>query len=207
MTTVREIHKAFIKDVQNKVLDAESLSIYKEIGMDRRVKNAENDIKIPHLKRIYFRDVEKICKKYRLAIGRLDSFTGHIPEKNLIQIHQFCKKYVRFYVKEDFIIRSKTTEFMTRKEAVAFRDKTKFFRFGYDRIESTYTLFICAPKKDMLEDLIETKKSLKLDDPIVLAIPSDDLWMTHPKDDATCYIVTAWGDEANDAIVFNERMN
>lgn len=170
-------------------------------------------------------EVEKICKKYGLVCGKTEDFTGFVPDKNLREIEAFKIKEIDqpfglVIDRQDRIIGSLSKEDIIDDWCVRQLNKEDgyFYLVGtsgdvskqFSPKASLYShldyvkavpaknkLMICAPVKDF--DMIG--KSVKgyhivKDDPIVLK-PVNGGYL----------IVTAWGDEASDPIVVNNKMN
>lgn len=165
----------------------------------------------PFQKFITEEEVEKICKKFGLVIGRSTYYIGEIPEKNILEMERFKLK------DED----SKRIDYhwMTWLNGTATRcDKnTSNSRYGYlySRGWGTFCFIsdetqthhfekdeykICAPIKDFQKDSMRIEKGYKLElnlpDPVVLQ-PVKDGYL----------IVTKWGLEAEDKALLNEINN
>ncbi len=143
--------------------------------------------------------VESICKKYGLLFGSSSRYLGEIPEKNLIEIEKFesyqeqkDKKYPkprdhRSWHEEIHNVprgvwapRFETDGFLTRlREVMAPK------------------YHIAAPVNMMEHTADELKEGYKIvDDPIVFkSVPGGYL------------IITAWGSEAKDPVIFNPSRN
>ena len=136
-------------------------------------------IKYPAYKFITESSVEKICEKCSLVWGGIESFTGFVPMKNA----QDVKKFFRTVKEEDVEVIGENSWFGTKK-----------------RKPLQELLHIVAPQKDFNMDSYEmsgfkvVKKSPP--DPIVLFKVAHGF-----------IIVTAWGDEASDPLVMNEKNN
>lgn len=193
-------------------------------------------LKYPSHKFITEDKIGEICKKYSLVQGDISLYKGFVPKKNLDEIVKFKQTYTfpkmaKFesynqgfprkarLIDIDHLIEHKSTHndyhFLSfKKDGKGFQQSNqdyngtswygslqdkegKFIDSGRLEIISGYS--ICAPIKDMDTTNMELK-GYKLErhipDPIVLrAVEGGYL------------IVTAWGDEASDPIVFNEKLN
>lgn len=168
--------------------------------------------------------VMSICKKYDLVLGLSGQFKGFIPNKNLTDIEMFFKDHP----KEEFeyfmgysnhgsfehkITEKEYSSYQYQKEyenKVMLEQKTFVTRGLHNSSYRPYyrksktILSICAPLKDMdtkgytLKDRILVKE---VPDPIVL------LPKKHTNGVDGYIIITAWGDEARDPLVLNEKLN
>jgi hypothetical protein len=184
-------------------------------------------MKYPHYKFITEDSVKKLCEKYNLVYSTVDRYIGEVPDINLEHIEKFkidesdsCfeqewrpgnfyylpgskimldtpferMNFTRYITKSDY-------NHITRgqKYEIDFFEHEKRFSYSKSMLE------IAAPLKDFQLDDTEVrnfkiKPKIEIKDPIVLQ--------------PVCYnekkyylIVTAWGDEALDELVLNERMN
>ncbi len=177
--------------------------------------------------------VKAICHKWNLVCGDVGRYKGFVPEKNLRDIEKFNLKNNEkgghiFISKEgeniflsdddltaygkDFFKRNPTNGmYITGRDGEDIYGGNKFLtekchaRFSHTRylfvnraIECV--LQICAPVKDMDISGLELKDGYKLikhvPDPVVLQ-PVKGGYL----------ILTAWGDEASDENVVNQKMN
>lgn len=170
-------------------------------------------------------EVKVLCKKYGLLLGEARNYIGDMPDKNLVEIENFKLK------KEDFKEKIRHV-FINDIEPIRYRAITERLVFNHphrsgqdqmsDRLMAKYMammLFassnateksketeqpafkICAPAEDFNTAGYEIHDDHKLVyDPIVLQPVG--------KDGIDGFlIVTAWGDEASDALVVNDIMN
>lgn len=183
----------------------------------------------PNNKFITEQQVKTICHKYNLVCGGVDRFRGFVPEVKLKEIEGF-----KIRKEDDGIIMSngmclvggkiirsgnyyhvfKTNsdkEFDRYGYAFQSNDGESFYSgdtknvFGYKnrgdvRCTAEPSLKICAPVKDMDIKGMELKDGYRLEkhipDPVVLrAVKGGYL------------ILAAWGDEASDELVVNQKMN
>ncbi len=140
--------------------------------------------------------VKTICHKYNLVHGDVDRFKGFVPEKNLREIENFKLKENDFqyfrnhrFSNNDSIISKKTYEYLKNSND------------SYSVYKKEINLSICAPIKDMNTSGLELSEGYKLQakiipDPVVLQSVKGGY-----------LILTAWGDEASDPIVVNNKMN
>lgn len=182
--------------------------------------------KYPQYKFITEASVKNICKKYGLVYGDVNKYKGEVPEENLKHIEDFkvdendeCyffeeetytpysepSKYVMnfsksnldsFIDKKGLVEDPETNGFGFLKRKVEVEGESKNFFKGKCRLE------IVAP----VDDFDVNKSDVKdfsishIPDPIVLKPVIYD-GMKH------YLIVTAWGLEASDDLVVNERFN
>jgi hypothetical protein len=184
----------------------------------------------PNNKFITEDQVKAICHKYNLVCGDVDRFRGFVPEKNLRQIESFklknedrglvelvntcCDQRSLGFYKESELPNVKyiwavgAHNIGRQESAVQKKLHDKALEMGI-REEWIYiqrsgktseTLQICAPVKDMditgLELVDGYRLRKHIPDPVVLQIVRGGY-----------LILTAWGDEASDEIVVNQKMN
>ncbi len=179
--------------------------------------------KYPQYKFITEESVKKICEKYGLIYGEVSLYKGEVPDKNLEQIEKFTVK------DEDcaFTIARRSSfsfgySYHTIDYAQQTRNKKEFedynsrthddhisLRHDYyghlrDQIGYRASLEIAAPVKDFDTTNMELKdfklSKIEIPDPVVL----------HPvmfRGTKHYLIVTAWGLEASDELVVNQRNN
>jgi len=178
----------------------------------------------PNHKFITTEMVTKICEKYGLICGPVGRYTGFVPAKNLADISNFEKTVFKHREHRLGDIVDLTEAKFNNKDAVRAEYPDLMVpadRLEVDRLYSRYktrylsmvwgktttinvpNLAICAPEKDMnLKGLKKKGKFFTLittrhiPDPVVLK-PVFGGYL----------IVTAWGDEASDPLVVNERNN
>ena len=174
--------------------------------------------------------VKTICFKYNLVCGPVGRYKGFVPEKNLKEIESFqlnkndaatCFREVNtgelfFLGESDF---TETGKRYCRNNAFYIVGHNEVNIYGSDPLltdaclsryshrsgllvkPETNSLQICAPVKDMdlsgmtIEDGYKVQK-IHIPDPVVLK-PVKGGYL----------IVTAWGDEASDEDVVNQKMN
>lgn len=179
-------------------------------------------VKYPKYKFITKDIAVKICEKYNLFIGSTRQYKGFVPEKNLKEIEDFFSQkneLTHGYFDESSRRREVTKEEYERQEekisafvglgntsdpllylTQAQRNYSSNRRYIYERKRD---MEIAAPIKDMDTRGYEVKGRTLLrevPDPVVL-VP-----ITKNNLEFYC-IVTAWGDEASDKLVVNEKMN
>lgn len=168
-----------------------------KIGMLVHHKIAEYKKRYPLHKIITKNKVIMICKKYELVLGAMERFAGYIPEKNMAELRVF-PSYTIYYRVAD-------CDYDTLYEAEkASREHRNTFGFKTNPkiVEKKHSgsFYVCAAKNEFIlrdEDVDLTINT----DPIILFCPARD-WN---KD--VFIIVTAWGEEASDENIRNEKMN
>jgi hypothetical protein len=173
-------------------------------------------IKYPQYKFITEESVKKICKKYGLVYGPVGRYRGEVPEKNLRQIEEFVvhpedKAWERYIRDTSVLGRGPISmglsdyEDVKRKEEEKINDiPTALLLMRSAEYYEEAPLEIAAPKSDFdtngmeIEDYQLTKKHIP--DPVVLQ-------PVQYKREKYYLIVTAWGDEASDPYVVNEKNN
>lgn len=161
----------------------------------------------PNNKVLTYESMLMICKKYNLVHANVSRYTGFVPEKNLKEIEEF-----KF--QEGFMVYLDSHRPGQEKPFGPFKTLDEAQKFADGKNEDTQKrggwasymvddpgkrLTICAPK-----DKIELRHGERIEgnrivvpDPIVL----------HEIEENCFLIVTAWGEEASDPEVINEKMN
>lgn len=159
----------------------------------------------PNNKFITEEQVKTICHKYNLVCGEVGLFKGFVPEKNLRDIESFKIKEPESKLITTQRIRSTpVTNFsgkLTKGEMKDLLSKGTIIVDDHWVDIATPVLQICAPVKDMDltgKTITEGYKvtEIHIPDPVVLQ-PVKGGYL----------ILTAWGDEANDELVVNNKMN
>jgi len=189
----------------------------------------------PNNKFITEGQVKSICYKYNLVCGDVSRFKGFVPEKNLKEIEVFSlkekdkldtSKSIYFVTTERFNDVWQITDIkesdMELTHVKYLKNSYHFVKYMCPDLANSYAegakivshfaepkllndvigLKICAPVKDMdLTDLelsegYKLKSKIHVPDPIVLQ-PVNGGYL----------ILTAWGDEASDELVFNQKFN
>lgn len=221
--TPAEIHAEFRSCMKELSISDERLDKLKKCGIKHITAKYEDYsealIKYPGYKIIYTEDIEKICQKYNLIFSPIDRFKGNIPSKNLNELSNFIDRFGR----NEYMIQYKNWWGITKIDWIFGHDKAK--RLAARRKDGKIIkglnhlqINIACPYTDLLirkGDII--KDNILIEDPVVFIKPksnSDSRCFTEFDGNSlvnyeTRYwiIVTAWGDEAKDEIIFNERQN
>lgn len=164
----------------------------------------------PQYKFITEASVKKICAKYNLVYGNVGKYIGTVPDKNLKHIEDFkIKDEDKAYIEVEEGMFHHTTRFIDQKAYNSGRNPpyypyaSRLVRHGF----TTYRecpLTIVAPVSDFNMGKSELKdfqvSDVFIPDPIVLA-PVFFEGQRH------FLVVTAWGEEASDQDVVNQKMN
>jgi hypothetical protein len=170
--------------------------------------------KYPLYKFITEESVKRICEKYGLVYGQIAYYEGFVPEKNLSEIENFkVEESDKAFHTVDRHYSNYGDDSVTIKY---YNKKTYDWSYEQDRARAYSTINkvdyegeapfeIAAPVKDFNTDdmiLSGSKLSIKITppDPIVL----QPVMFENKKH---YLIVTAWGEEASDPLVVNEKMN
>lgn len=166
--------------------------------------------KYPIYKFITEDSVKKICEKHGLVYGDVKDYKGTVPDKNLKQIEDFkiseddmCYFYQEIY---NLIGYSLSARYIDKKELECL--SVNFVEFDNEKLITRKlgkcSLEIAAPQTDfdMSGKIVETRKIINapIPDPIVL----QPVFFNGKKH---YLVVTAWGIEASDESIVNERMN
>jgi hypothetical protein len=178
--------------------------------------------KYPNYKFITEKSVEKICAKYNLVYGEIDRYIGTVPDKNLKHIEDFkvleddeCFVFEVLYRGSESMKKEYNTSEEFKREQFKreqeFKNYHGYYRYSmlmdrvnYIEINMKCPLEIAAPLKDFNMEGMEVKghkiSKIEIPDPIVLK-PVIFNKQKH------YLIVTAWGIEAEDELVVNEKFN
>lgn len=164
--------------------------------------------KYPQYKFITEESVKKICEKYNLVYGSIANYRGTVPDENLRQMENFSiKEQDKIYLQGY----RGTFSGQTKYEAIdlkTYKDRSQsdiWARHGNFSYKEAF-LEIAAPAKDFdmtgmeLNGTKIVAKPIEIPDPVVLQPVIYD-GVKH------YLIVTAWGQEASDELVVNERNN
>lgn len=205
------------------------------IEIERKEKEAENNAKLVNyysqkypLNKFITEDVvKKICEKYGLVCGGVSLYKGFVPQNKLQQISEFNlkddDKGVAFdngmFLTNAEIVNDTTNYFHIYKkgnrdwsksafqsnDGIDWYSQDKANTFGYKSHGNVRTslvqgnLEICAPEKDMDTSnhrLSGFRLIKNIPDPVVLC-----------RVNGGYLIVTAWGNEASDENIVNQKMN
>lgn len=171
--------------------------------------------KYPNYKFITEDSVKRICNKYGLIYGTIDKYIGTVPDKNLKQMEEFkinendeayfCT-VIGYWVSENvntFIDRSEYEEIIEERKNKS-KDPFHIEIGGYSRFVDKCSLEIAAPITDF------DTKGMEVKDFKLQEVPIPDPIVLQPvmfKGERFYLVVTAWGLEASDEDVVNERMN
>jgi hypothetical protein len=168
-------------------------------GLEKVIENWS--VKLPGYKIITYSQIIQICEKYGLVLGRSKDYIGNIPDKNLNDVVLYEKHKKHSYTVDKQVP-------LCSIECV----NNKYCGYGDEQ-----NYYICAPlsdfnKEDNIlvgrelfhypEEKFNWKPSPKIKDPIIL-----DIIDVSPLNEVGFAIVTAWGDEAKDEMVFNGNNN
>lgn len=165
-------------------------------------------VRYPKNKVITDEVIRQICDKYSLVFGDSSQYKGFVPEKNLNEIETFFKRHEeeRNVYGSKHVTAFGSSFFIERtKEDYERALENNFLYFSeYKPKKYAATLKICAPLKDMDTKGYRLKGHIlvkEIPDPIVL------LPKKHENGQKLYIILTAWGDEASDPMVINEKNN
>jgi hypothetical protein len=149
----------------------------------------------PHNKFIIEEQVKAICEKYGLVHGPVSRYKGFVPEKNLKQM-------------EDFKLREEDSPYVIARWSEGNQYWAGVKKVSKEEWDAStlaepdgkyhYRPFeICAPQKDFdLRNMRIAGHKITVPDPVVLQ-PVVGGYL----------IVSAWGDEASDPIIVNQKHN
>lgn len=162
--------------------------------------------KYPMYKFITEESVKRICEKYGLIYGPVNRYTGDVPTKNLIEIERFSisKEDQAWEITASMLTsrRDKVVEITSYEMSRRYNTDSHGFYNSYRAHKCS--MEIAAPVKDFNTEGMELKgfklSKIEVPDPVVL-MPVIYNGTKH------YLIVTAWGLEASDPDVMNEKMN
>lgn len=165
-------------------------------------------MKYPNNKFITEDSVKKICAKYSLVYGTIDKYIGTVPDKNLAEIASFkidnfdkaCFSSRLFLGWDN---RNPSIEIMSYARMKSY-SPNRDMDYHYDVEYSECKLEIAAPLKDFNMDKHEIKdfkiSKIEIPDPVVL----QPVLFENTK---YYLILSAWGQEATDELVVNQKFN
>jgi|GEM_PF-1673989 len=191
-----------------------------ENNSKEELKEAINyfSVKYPLYKFITESSVKKICKKYGLIYGKVSKYEGTVPDDNIKHMQEFkidkedeCYIYNREYMSMHMTILGmgsrRRYSYISYEQSQKHLDVTKDRKIDYNYLEinEKCPLDIAAPISDFNTDNMEVedfqvKEKVQIPDPVVLQ-------PIFYKGSKHYLIVTAWGDEASDPLVVNEKNN
>ncbi len=227
--------------IDNRHVDVNTLQDLKQLGFNncKSVKEAELVVinqketqqkldyiiqaqqKWPLYKFITYEKVIELCKKYNLAFGITENYTGEIPKRCINQMKEYLSNRnlpkdtyyyttgIRLYNEEkaknlkSTLSRFRIFEEQPRSWNITYSSISNLldikFKDELDQLSDLSTnyrngLMICAPITDM--SISDFKVTKHIPDPIVLA-----------KCPGGFLVVSKWGIEASDPLVINGKMN
>lgn len=166
-------------------------------------------IKYPTLKFITEEGIREICHKYSLVYGPCNLYTGFVPEKNLSEIEKVTIKdedrpfTTPSHINQHVDILRQRASYRLNDSGDAMKEYIKFQREVIEKEhDKPENYFIAAPAKDMITNGYELKDGYKLEE--IKHIPDPVVFC---KVHGGALILTAWGDEASDELVVNQKMN
>ena len=192
----------------NRIQERQSENVKREIDILMYFQS-----KYPQYKYIPESSVKKLCEKYGLIYGSVADYIGNIPDKNLHDIESFkISDADKAYLRD----KGSWQSLISYEEMMRIRDQRQRSRmfdpagltsgsalFGDHTYTQVAPLEIAAPPEDFNKDgkVVEDHQlKNKVEDPIVL----QPVFYNNTKG---YLIVTAWGDEAKDELVINQKNN
>jgi hypothetical protein len=176
---------------------------YKEMEKSIKINNEIVDLqpkcqyyknKYPFYKLIDRYSIENLCEKYNLCLNVISEYIEEIPDKNLNEIIK-AKKNID---KTDLILWDVKSVYIASSDRLAeimvIAPKNYFDRFRDEKINY-------VPKA--------LRQNKKIDDPIVLMpVKHNEKKKLDLREIPKLYLIlSAWGPEANDELVVNEKLN
>jgi hypothetical protein len=182
--TAKIIQADFMKGIST-IHSSEEIKVLTEIGYNQVVPQELQD-KFIGRKILHHNRIVKLCSKYGLVCGRMQTFTDFIPQRNISEVLNFSKQYNynNFYSVD-------RGHLFGKKEVWRKLERTTDYK-EVRNIYPSFEYYIAAPSTMIVSDKERSNSPFLPDDPIVFAslnIQSEfGGWNV---------IVTAWGDEAN----------
>lgn len=167
----------------------------------------------PNYKFITEESVKTICKKYNLIYGTIDKYIGDVPDKNLKEIESFKlkEKDELYYFTVRGSIRFPDKNYIHYGSLGFCEDEKKSYNVKNGHTMYYFTssinkcpLEIAAPVSDFNTEGMELNnfelKKIHIPDPVVLC-PVNYNNQKH------YLILSAWGQEATDELVVNQKFN
>lgn len=203
----KEVQDAEIE--MNKIRSTEAENLAKQVLSD-----AINyfSVKYPCYKFITEESIKRICTKYSLVFGESGDYIGTIPERNLKTIEEFAidedDKYIDMETKRLKWLQEQHNSAMNEADDSKKAEMMRYFSHISDiyfrmRPLDNGKLKIAAPRSDFkTENMRVDGHTIKkgVPDPVVFQ-------PVQFKGKKFYLIVTAWGDEAGDELVVNQKMN
>lgn len=164
--------------------------------------------KYPLYKFITVESVKKICEKYGLIYGEISNYIGTIPDKNLKEIEDFkiSEDDEAYTVNSTWGIVNDDPVFMSFKktQSINYKDSyTDSYKKYHYSIEKS-KLVIAAPISDF------DTKNMKIEKHQLIKVPVQDPIVLKPviyNEKRYFLIMSAWGEEASDENVVNQKFN
>lgn len=175
----------------------------------------------PQYKFIFLDQVLDLCQKYNLVLAPVHRYKGDVPLKNLEEIMNFkvLDEDKRFYFKDmidyhnPFPQRRRyqditSSEIINEKSYNSIHDSMRGFSSYRATIDNHYSFgvvpsYICAPEKDIIVD-----ENSKIEKGVLMEIPDPVALHFVMKNGYRGFLIkTAWGPEASDEVVVNQKMN
>lgn len=204
---LQELGFSRVTSVVSTMTDVTAVTQLKESLLERSssLKTIINRYAVFPYKIITYSQVIRICEEYGLILAPGNLYTGEVPDKNL----QDIKKYPKDKIQEQFA--TNTTNYFFEPD---FRDEpggsgsTTFMicatlnEFHRENTMLVGRELIIDNSKRPKFQINKIEKRNKFKDPIVLY----PLW-SYPLNEQVFHVVTAWGPEARDPEVVNEKKN
>lgn len=216
-----------IKEAQEEIERLENKQ--KDNSQKQEIIEAINyfSVKYPHYKFITEASVKRICENHGLIYGTIDLYTGTVPDKNLKQLEEFqIKDEDKAYEEiDEFLssmgVRTNKTNIDYQQYLRTEKRKKRLFPdedvtgaqaelimrcMELDRREYVQQapLEIAASSKDFDLKQMDTKEFKIINKPIPDPVVLQPVMYNENK---YYLVVTAWGDEAEDSEVLNEKHN
>ncbi len=206
MITAEEIHRAFKEQSCNPATEGQK-SALKKAGFELNAPEIYSSL-FPLHKIIHLNKILLLCEKYNLIFTETRNFSGGIPQKNLMELEVFMDTFDYVHLIEyekDYLFTPWRNKEAQKHAFIKKRDK---HTVKHDEEYPIFQWYIVAPK-DMVVTQQVFDKTFYVPDPIIIGMINPEYGCGGLSWGKVKWgvIVTAWGDEAKDENVFNERLN
>jgi len=184
--------------------------MYKDMSDLKDVIERYNTV-YPGSKFILKAQLSRVCEKYNLFVRPSEFFLGDIPEKNIKEMMNF-RVLVEDLRMQPFADWEESTiqriVMGVRSVSLSCKELNSFMDFQVDYIKSFLQLQVAAVEELFSPDAFSKSRARILDTqelPPKAQVDTDPIVLLPVKHGYL--IVTAWGDEANDELVFNQKLN
>lgn len=188
--------------------------LYKGIADNQSLISDYNQIYGANSKFIIDPQLERLCEKYDLYVRSVNLFLGDIPEKNINDIMRFKVRLKDVFSSDELsVLRTTRYIFDCAYHGLGYKyvDLSELMQIKQiSRRDPSWNPLVIAAVKSLFSPIafqesnarilhntneLEAKNQVEMDPIVLLKVHGGYL------------IITAWGDEANDELVINQKLN